>query len=121
MKLKFIVFFAIFNIFSCFAVNVKMPDAEILNKRLNNIGMQYFAEKTKAVSNLADKELTAIGVATIVETSLYDYHKYLADSMPANYLQIYAIQMQMNKPMLIKALLQDSPEAINELKEFNLL
>lgn len=96
------------------AVLVTLPDAQTLTERFADQGLEHFMEKTTIVKSLAGKEREALGVAMAVETALYDYNEYLKNPMMAT-------MMQMSKPLIIQAILKDSPEAIEELKEVGLL
>ena len=123
MKLKFVAICILLSVASInFAGPVKMPSAQVLNERLGEKGFQHFAEKTKIADNLADRELEALGVAITVETSLYDYNENLKKGgLSEQQLRKNQMIMKMTKPMLFKALLQDSPEALDELKQLGLI
>jgi hypothetical protein len=68
----------------------------------------------KIVNQLADQQKEALGVALRVELALYDYNEYLKQPMLATI-------MNMRKPEIIKTILQDSPDALAELKQHNLI
>ena len=119
MKLKLIAAVALLTITPLsFAGRVKMPSAQVLHERLQ--GFEHFVEKTSIVKQLADRELEALGVANALELSLYDYDEILKKGMPAQQARMLQVQMQMNKPILLKALLEHSPEALKELEEKNI-
>jgi hypothetical protein len=91
-----------------------LPSAEILEQRLQAIGLHHFLEKTKLHRVLGNQEKYPLGVAVETELALYDYNEYMQD-------QIIAVQMQMHKPLILEALLQDHPEAIENLKLYGIL
>ena len=118
MKLKTMAIFSLLSISSItVATKVKMPSAKILTSRLSKIGMDHFIEKTNLVSNLANRELESIGVAVAVETSLYDYNENLGQGLPAHMARMMQVQMQLNKPILLRSLLEDYPEALTDLQQ----
>lgn len=96
------------------AVLITLPEAKVLTARLQQAGFDDFIEKTDIVKNLAGQQKEALGVNMAVELALYDYNKYLENPMMARI-------MQMRKPQLIETLLQDSPDAVKELKDQGLL
>lgn len=96
------------------AVLITLPEATVLTARLQQAGFDHFIEKTNIVKNLAGQQKEALGVSTAVELALYDYNQYLKNP-------VMATMMQMRKPQLIEALLQDSPDAIKELKDLGVL
>jgi hypothetical protein len=51
-----------------------------------------------------------------VELSLYDYMKNMQGMPP-----MFGTMIQMRKPEIVEAILQDHPDAIAELKEMGLL
>ena len=96
------------------AVLITLPEAKVLTARLQQAGFDHFIEKTDIVKNLAGQQKEALGVSMAVELALYDYNQYLKNPMMAT-------MMQMRKPQLIGTLLQDSPDAVKELKDQGLL
>jgi hypothetical protein len=109
MKLNIITLSVLLNA-ACFATPVLMPTAEVLNKRLDEIGMRHFAQKTTIVEDLADQNKDALGVAVAVESALDDYSEKVKNPMLTN-------TVGMQKSLIIKTLLQDYPEALKELVE----
>ncbi|HBS48563.1 TPA: hypothetical protein DEO28_01520 [Candidatus Dependentiae bacterium] len=59
------------------AVKVKLPNAEILTKRLTNAGFADCIERTNIVELLADKTLETVDIAILIESILRytPYHK----------------------------------------------
>lgn len=106
---------------SSYAVLVTLPNKQTLTQRLASIGLDHFIEKTKIVSQLAGQEKEALGVAIAVECALYDYNEYLTQSMPDKQSRMMATLMNMRKPQIIEAILQDSPDALAELKQHKLI
>ena len=99
---------------------IKMPNKNELQRRLDEIGMTYFSEKTNIISQLADQEKVPLGVAMAVELAMYDYFKYVESVMPASMVRMQKIQMKMHKPLIFEALLKDEPEALKELEAHDL-
>ncbi len=95
---------------TCLATPVKMPDEKTLNKRMANIGMNHFAEKTGIVKQMAGQQKEALAVVMAVELALYDYAELVKN--PA-----VTITANMNKNMVIEAFLQDHPEKLQELAQ----
>ena len=90
---------------------VKLPSAQILNKRLKDMeSLQHYLEKTRIDKELGDQELHPMGVVLSVELSLYNYAQSLKNPLMETL-------MQMRKPDIVKAILQDSPQAISELEK----
>ena len=57
------------------AQSVRLPSAEVLKKRLDKEGFQYFVEKTKVDKKLAKRDLTPEGLALAVQLAVADYIK----------------------------------------------
>jgi hypothetical protein len=93
---------------------IKMPNAKVLHERLDAIGVGHFAERTQIIKRLAGEELAALGVATAVEQAMDDYRRISPNPRAFR-------QTEMLQPDILKALLKDSPEALNELKGHGLL
>lgn len=91
---------------------IKMPSAAVLRERLK--GHDHFIEKTKIDEQLANREMHPLGVAMIVETSIYDYCN---TGLP----KMMCTLMEMNKPLIIRSLLANDPAAIAKLEEVGLL
>jgi len=88
---------------------VVLPSQQELSSRLCSMGLNHFVEKTRIDKQLGGQQRHPLGVATAVELALYDYD------------QLYRTKMQMFKPMIVKAFLQEHPQAIDYLKQQNLL
>jgi hypothetical protein len=95
------------------AMFVKLPDAATLKTRFNAMMLDDFIEKTKLDQQLGGIEILPIRVAIAVEKAFSTYRKQVN---PAD-----AERLQTYYPKIIEALLQDSPAAIQELKEYGLL
>lgn len=93
---------------------VTLPSAQVLQKRLGDLGLQHFLEKSKLDTRLGGQEKYPMGVAVDVELALYDYAQYLGNPMTSRILQ-------MRKSEIIEAILQDYPEAITDLQNKGLL
>jgi len=94
-------------------IEIEMPTIEILQERLENLGLTNFAEKTKIINKLAGKKFEALSIAIEVELAIYNYNKYMQQPK-------HAILMQIRKPSLLKALLKDVPQALHELEELGI-
>ncbi len=94
--------------FVCFAAPVQIPSAEILKKRLADVGLEHFAEKTSIVKNLAGQSKEPIGVAMSIERAISDYAEYIKNP-------IVLTTTNMLKPQMFEAILKDYPEALKEL------
>ena len=99
---------------------IKMPGEAVLQKRLDDIGMRYFAEKTNIISELADQEKVPLGVAMTLESAIHDYFEYINKCMPEKMMISQMAQIKMHKPLIFKALLKDEPAALEELKQLGL-
>ena len=97
------------------AVLVKLPRANIINDRLQELGLGHFAEKTKLASKISEQELEAIGVAIAVELAILDYSE---DPGITNHA---SAGIQALEPTIIRALLQHSPDAIHQLEILDIL
>jgi hypothetical protein len=101
---------------------ITLPSQEVLRKRLADEGFDYFMEKTKIDATLADKKLVPLGVGMAVELAMYDFAKYIKkDNTNQQAVRAILVAMSMSKGRLIKCLLKDYPQALNELKELGLL
>lgn len=87
-----------------------MRDATSIYNCLDHFGdYKYFMEKTSLVEQLANKELTALGVAAVLELALIDFAQVVQDPK-------MAAGMQMRKNNLLLLLLYYHPEALKELE-----
>ena len=89
-----------------FAVLVKMPSAGELKERLKGFG--DFTEKTGIDQALANQEKKPLGVFQSLNLAIADYE--------AKTSRFAAFMVEMNKPFILEALLQDSPEALKDLE-----
>ena len=85
-----------------------------LRQRFQEAGFHYFIEKTDIHNKLANKTLHPLGIAYAVKCHLYDFSVAVEEDVsdPAT---------QMLKPIIIKILLQDHPEALEYLKAYGIL
>jgi len=123
MKLKLITLVNIFAISSLgFAAEksnniIIMPSAEILQNRLDKLGLKDFAEKTNIVGQLAGQRKAPLIVAIAVEIAYINYAENLRNSTPKQAFQATIIETSMaTKPSVFEALLKDHPNALEELK-----
>jgi hypothetical protein len=118
MNLRILVLLALFGVsFSCHAVLVKMPSAKILAERLEEMHLGYFAQKTNIVEDLAGQEKEAIAVVVALNVAFLSYSKVLRENPHAGMLEF---QVNLLKLDLLNTLLQDFPDAIEELKSSGL-
>lgn len=96
------------------STSIQLPPASVINQRLEDLGLRYFLEKTKIDQQLGNQKKYPIGVALTVELSLSDFAKTVGNPVASRL-------MQMQKPEIIKAILQDFPEAIAELEKQGVL
>jgi|GEM_PF-3718304 len=93
---------------------VKLPSASIIKQRLEGLGLEYFIEKTEIDVELGDQEKHPIEVLVTVKESLADYKNYIKDK--PSFDAVYIL-----KPRIIRAILQDSPEAIIAFEKIGIL
>ncbi len=96
---------------------------EVLTKRLVALGLKYFLENTTLLYDLAGEATSSVSVAMAVEIAVSDYMKYLVKNMKVSQLTAKEVLLCMNaismqKPMILKAMLQDYPEALLELERY---
>jgi len=116
-------FFSLFFI-SCACVVMDeeliiMPDAATLTARLNGLSqLSDFATKTKIVSELAGEEKFSLGVVNALNEAMLEYTapKNLK-GMPKPTKEAYIKSLEMRKPVILQALLQDHPQALASLKK----
>jgi len=96
------------------AKTVTLPSADVLQKRLGRLVSAHFLEKTKLDKQLGGSETIPTGVVISVELAMHDYIQLVGNPMIAR-------QMEMVKPRIIAAILQDYPEAIENLKALGAL
>lgn len=109
-------------------IRVKMPKADVLRARLRKAGFDYFMEKTTIVEMLADKERYIEGVANTVAIAYLEFYEdqkkgwqYYKSEEEAKKEAMRALRLiQMNEPMLYKALLENEPEALRKLEALGL-
>lgn len=123
------IFFSIFWCTCCYGINTNtannfiiMPTAEILAKRLDEIGLGYFAKTTNIALKLGDKKTTPSGVVLAITIAYDNFNDYLtqqnsiSDEVKNIYTQMI-YDMIMWPDALIEALLADSPSAIPKTKK----
>ena len=94
--------------------NIVLPSQQELDSRLRSLDLGHFLEKTAIDATLGGKQKHPMGVFMTVETALLAYNKVEPD-------QLIVDQVQMMKPVIIEAILKDHPQAIEFLKQKNLL
>ena len=92
------------------ATFVRLPHAKVLRQRLSENGFDHFMEKTEIIASLTDRELDVLGVIIVVNQSLYAYYQYLKNPMTI-------MTIEMRKTDLLELILQDSPDALEDLEK----
>lgn len=90
---------------------VKLPSAPIIKQRLQGLGLDYFVEKTEIDVELGDQEKHPIEVLATVKDALSEFTEYINNRPQAN-------AISMLKPDIMKAILQDSSEAVAAFEKF---
>jgi hypothetical protein len=93
---------------------ITLPSAAKINARLNTLELQDFVKKTELDTQLAGKELNAFGVARAVSFAIHDYHEIAHNSAVSQVLWRLM-------PEIIKAILFDYPEQVEEFYDFGFL
>ncbi|SRR5260221_4091950 len=88
---------------------IQLPSKAILQKRLNENGFDYFEEKMELSDKFANAQLYPLGVRIRLECVLYDFCKENPGPV--------CTMAHMTKDNILKVLLQDNPQAIDEIKE----
>ncbi len=91
-------------------VKVKLPDANVLQQELRSEGLEHLCKNTKIISWLADKEKHPVAVAMDVESALSSYTKNAKDPITDE-------QMGILKSDILRVILKDYPEALEELSQ----
>lgn len=91
----------------------QMPDAKVLRERLT--GFEHFVEKSRIVEQVASKNLSALGVQMILQVALLEYDKKISKGMPEKQAELMRNVMLMNEHILLKKLLQDCPDCLEQL------
>ena len=88
---------------------VAMPDEIVLMERCRKLGLHVFCSQTGLAQSLAKQELYPLGVKMAVDLAMYDYAQTVKN-------RTLLTSTSMNLPLLMKSFLQESPEAIEDLK-----
>ncbi len=94
-------------------IKCTLPDANTLRSRLSAAGFDPLVQTTTIIEHLADRTMTPEEVAKAVQSQLYLY-------MVKVTIDLY-LMMQKRKPSIIRAVLQDHPDAIKYLNEKGVL
>lgn len=98
-----------------------MPSEAVLNQQLQDKGLDHFNEKTGIAQKLGGTEKLTRDVFIQLELAIDDYSKHLKGSgMPPIVAETTLRAISMSKPMILEALLQEHPEALEELKKFTI-
>jgi hypothetical protein len=99
--------------FSAYAFTVELPDEKTLTSRISMVMSSQFIERTTLAKDLAGRTVQPLGVNIAVECAMHDYLKGLPLAVK--------ITATMNKPLLVRAILEDHPAAIAQLVAMGLL
>lgn len=99
----------------CNAALITLPARDVLIKRLNKLGLAHFVERTNILDQLADKEKEPFGVWYAVKLALSDYTQLVKGN------PVVGLVACAKREDMIKAILKDSPQAIDELKRDGLI
>ena len=90
-------------------LKVTLPKASILTERLAKIGLAHFVEKTTIVQDLAGRTISVLSVLMFFEIAKVEY----LDAMKNPMLNI---TMRLLQPLILKAILKDSPKALEAIE-----
>lgn len=96
-----------FNLVQC--LQVTMPSQEILHAHLCKAGFSRVDEKLNLSQKLGSQQMEALEVVKIVQDVLHHYCKGMSPSRQ--------IIIKQRRTLLVGALLQDFPKALQELEE----
>ncbi len=101
--------------------DIKMPNAQVLQDRLHKGTFHHFMEKTDIVSELADRNITPLGIVSVVNLSYVDYNEYFRKAKSGKAAERLMVLMVMKKRELFEALLEDKREVLKQLDDLGLL
>jgi|SRR5579872_250421 hypothetical protein len=100
---------------------IQMPSADALKKRLDDVDMANLYKQTDIVTQLADQQKSPKNVRDILETSLAVFMEKAAPHLGTGLYIVQSIELgRHGKHIILKALLQDAPEGLEELQEAGL-
>ncbi len=100
---------------------VKMPNADVLRQRLEATHFTLFIKNSALVDNLADSDLTPLGVAAELDGSIKRFAEFLGKSgRPKPLISSLEKAVRASRQRFLEILLQDAPQALQELKELKL-
>lgn len=91
-------------------IRVVIPSKEVLKQRLAQGGLEHFAKKSALIKNLSGHTKHVATVALAVESSLRNYEKTMKNTEKT-------CNKQELREFLLKAFLQDTPGALDELEK----
>lgn len=114
MNLKFFFGLLLGSFVTSYSMEVLLPGALALRKRLVSVGMEDFVEHTNIVNQLAGKQVMPWNVAIEIQKAMYDYFEYLdSANQPLSHLQ----KALKGKTPMLRVLLKDHPQALVQLKK----
>ena len=97
---------------------MKLPLADVLCVRVGEIGLDHFIKHSGLADDLGNSEKSSLGVRIACDRAIERYHKFLhQDNLPIGMIATYQQQIDTKKQDLLGVLLQDVPEALQELEE----
>lgn len=90
---------------------VKLPSGPIIKQRLTGLGLEHFTESTEIDVQLGDQVKHPIEVLAAIKDAFLDYEIHINNK--PNFNAVYIL-----KPDIMKAILQDSPEAVAAFEKF---
>ena len=116
MKLKSALFCLLsLSTLSSFGVIVKMPNACTLEEKFDQLGLSSFNKKTHVIDKLANKQLEAKVLYEIIHSALLEYLTKI------NFKTQHMLQAKIMARSILMSLLENYPDATNELKNAGML
>lgn len=91
-----------------------MPSEKELLKRLNSVGMGYFAEKTGIAAELAGKKLYPLGINMQVELAFHNFGESLKGQSHARVIMVTAT---MNKGLVLEKLFEGYESELEKMQK----
>lgn len=95
------------------ALKIVLPSEGFIEARLSQLGLDHFVRTTKIGNLLGGCTATPLAVAHQVMCIIDNYNE-------RDYSPTTEVKMEILRPSIIKALVQDSPEAITALEKFGI-
>jgi hypothetical protein len=106
------------NGLSAMGNKITVPDQQELKNRLDKLGLHHFVEKTHIDKTLGSTNRYPHEIVAVIDLALLQYNETSLSTFEHDIQRNIANQfMQMKKPKMIEAILQEHPDAIAFLKE----